>query len=465
MYHPDLIPRPVAPVSTKHRRIVTAIPVPESIPVLERLYATEPIAMRGQPPIVWDRAQGFYVADRWGNQWLDWSSGVLVANAGHGRPEIVAAIQAQAQHGLLTNYCFPSEIRARLVERLAALLPQPLKKVFLLTTGAETVECAIKLCRTYGLQTAGAHKITIVSFQNAFHGRTLGSQQVGGIAGLKTWIGNLDPDFVQIPFPDGYRCQDTSFARFERGLEEAGVAPARVAGVILETYQGGDAAFAPPEYMQQLRRWCDRHTALLVCDEVQAGFGRTGTLWGFEHYGIVPDLACFGKGITSSLPLSAVAGAPAIMDLHPSGSMTSTHTGNPICCAAALANLDILLKEDLAGNARRVGEVLHAGLRKIQGEFPQVAVVLGKGLVAGLPIVDPQTGQPDAKLAAATVRRCYEKGLLMFNPVGLGGATVKIAPPLVITVEAVSEGVDVLHESLAEAIAARSEATQEAVVR
>src|SRR5262249_58851407 len=162
-------------------------------------------------------------------------------------------------------------------------------------------------------------------------------------------------------------------------------------GVILETYQGGSAAFAPQEYMRELKEWCTGHKALLVCDEVQAGFGRTGTMWGFEHYGIVPDLACFGKGITSSLPLSAVAGRPDVMDLHPKGSMTSTHTGNPVCCAAALANIDVMVKEDLAGNARRVGEVLHGGLRKLRAEFPQIAVVMGKGLVAGLPMIDLQT--------------------------------------------------------------------------
>jgi len=461
----DFTPKAVPRVETAHRRIVTPIPVPESLPILEKLYALEPVAMRGQPPVVWDRADGMYVYDRWGNRWLDWSSGVLVTNAGHGHAEIAEAIRQQAAHGLLTNYCFPSEIRARLVEKLADLLPEPLKKVFLLTTGAETVECAVKLCRTHGLQTGGRDKITIVSFHNAFHGRTLGSQQAGGIPGLKTWIVNLDPDFAQLPFPDGYRCRDTSFVHFERSLEEQGVAPERVAGVILETYQGGDAAFAPPAYMQELRRWCDRHGALLVCDEVQAGFGRTGTMWGFEHYGIVPDLACFGKGITSSLPLSAVAGRPAVMDLHPKGSMTSTHTGNPLCCAAALANLEVIVRERLWENAAAVGAVLHGALAALRAEFPQIGAVLGKGLVAGVPLVDPETRQPDSPLAYETVQRCYEKGLLMFNPVGLGGGTVKIAPPLVTTREAVMEGVAVLHEALAEAVAERHKIPVEAAAR
>ncbi|MGA3044604.1 MAG: aminotransferase class III-fold pyridoxal phosphate-dependent enzyme, partial [Bryobacteraceae bacterium] len=269
------------------------------------------------------------------NQWIDWSSGVLIANAGHGRQEIVDAIAAQASAHLLTNYCFPSEIRARLVEKLVSILPEPLKKVFLLTTGSEAVETAIKLCRTHGVKSGGRSKNVIVSFDNAFHGRTLGAQQAGGIPALKEWIVNLDSGFMQVPFPDGYRTPDTSFALFERSLRENSIEPQNVAGVILETYQGGSAAFAPPAYMRDLRSWCTGHKALLVCDEVQAGFGRTGTLWGFEHYGIVPDLALFGKGISSSLPLAAVAGRPDVMDLQPAGSMTSTHTGNPVCCAAA----------------------------------------------------------------------------------------------------------------------------------
>ncbi|MCS6953460.1 MAG: aminotransferase class III-fold pyridoxal phosphate-dependent enzyme [Bryobacterales bacterium] len=456
----ELKPRRVPRVETRLRRIVTELPVPASLPILERLYRYEPVAMRGQPPVVWDRAEGFQVFDAWGNCWIDWSSGVLIANAGHGRREIVEAIAAQAARRLLTNYCFPSEIRARLVERLASLLPEPLKKIFLLTTGSETVECAIKLCRTHGLRVGGRAKHVIVSYDKAFHGRTLGAQQAGGIPALKEWIVNLDPGFVQVPFPDGFWTEDTSFESFERALAELGVEPRNVAGVILETYQGGSAAFAPVEYMQALRQWCDRHRALLVCDEVQSGFGRTGTLWGFQHYGIVPDLACFGKGITSSLPLAAVAGRPDVMDLHPPGSMTSTHTGNPICCAAALASIERVVEEDLAGNARCVGALLHQELERLASRFPQAGWVAGRGLVAGVTCVRPGQKEPDGDFAWDVVRRCFEKGLLMFSPVGYGGATVKIAPPLVITEEAVRESVGVLEEAFAEAAVA-----QEAMAR
>jgi len=449
----SLTPRSVPRVETKYRRILTDLPSPQSVATLEKLQTFEPIAMRGQPPIVWDRAEGFQVYDASGNCWIDWSSGVLITNAGHGRQEIVDAIVRQAQSKLLTNYCFPSEIRAELVEKLASLFPEPLKKIFLLTTGSETVECAIKLCRSHGVKVGGRAKHVIVSFDKAFHGRTLGAQQAGGIPSLKEWIVNADPGFVQVPFPDGFRTPDTSFDYFLKCLAERGVDSQNVAGVILETYQGGSAAFAPVEYMQAMRRWCDGHKALLVCDEVQAGFGRTGTLWGYEHYGILPDLTTWGKGISSSLPLAAVVGRRDVMDLHPAGSMTSTHTGNPVCCAAALASIDLVLKEDLAGNSKRMGDILHARLHALKKTTPRIGAVDGKGLVAGVACVKPGTKEPDGDLAWNIIEKSIEKGVLLFSPVGFGGGTVKICPPLVINEEAMIESLDAFEEAVHEALA------------
>src|SRR5438552_1420207 len=223
-----LVPRATSRVETRFRRIVTDLPVPESIPLLEKLYAYEPRAMRGQPPVVWDRAEGFQVQDKWGNRWIDWSSGVLIANAGHGRKEIADAIAAQATGRLLTSYCFPNEPRAQLVEKLASILPEPLKKVFLYSVGSEAVECALKLCRGYGVRNGGRSKHVFVSHENAFHGRTLGAQQVGGIPDLKSWIVSLYSGFGQVPFPDGFRITDTSFDTFERTLREKGIEPQNV---------------------------------------------------------------------------------------------------------------------------------------------------------------------------------------------------------------------------------------------
>jgi 4-aminobutyrate aminotransferase / (S)-3-amino-2-methylpropionate transaminase / 5-aminovalerate transaminase len=450
----QVLPSKKAPlVSTKYRRMVTPIPVPESLPLLEKLQKYEPRSMGGQPPVFWDRAEGIHVFDRWGNMWLDWSSGVLVTNAGHCHPKIRQAILDQVNHGLIHNYCFPSEIRAAAVEALAHAAPEGLGKAFLLTTGAEACECAIKLARSWGKHTGGEKKIGIVTFQNAFHGRTLGAQMAGGIPGLKQWIVNLDKDMVQVPFPDGFRCPNTSFDLFLAALAEQGVKPEQVAGVMTETYQGGNASFAPPEYIQKLRRWCDEHGALFIFDEVQAGFGRTGTYWGFEHYGVKPDLFCCGKGISSGMPLSAVIGRSDVMDFYPPGAMTSTHTGNPICAAAVLANLQVIREEGLVENAKKMGEIMVPELQCIAKRFPkQIGAVHGRGLVASLHIVKPGGIEPDAATASAIVRRCVETGLMLFAPVGYGGASVKLSPPLIIQEEALRDGLSAVEAALKEVL-------------
>jgi len=455
----DITPKDTEKIETKYRRIATKLPVPESVPILERLRKYEPASMTGQPPVVWDRAEGVNVYDRWGNKWLDWSSGVLVTNAGHGNPKIIDAIVRQAKHPLLHNYCFPSEIRSKLAEKLVEISDPVLDKVFLLTTGSEATENAIKLSRTYGVKVGGRKKIKIITFMRAFHGRTMGAQLAGGTPALKEWIVEIDPTFVQVEFPDGFRCEDTSFEFFLKQLEDKGVTPDTVAGVMTEAYQGGGASFAPAEYMQALRRWCDENDVVLISDEVQACFGRTGKLFAYEHYGIVPDIVCCGKGITSGLPLSAVIGKSKVMDQYGPGEMTSTHTGNPLCCAAALASIDYIMENDLVGNAAKMGEVLHSGLAGLAKKYSEiVGAHHGKGLVAGLHMVKPGTKDPDGDLAFEIANRAFRKGLLMFSPVGPGGATVKIAPPLVVTEDAVKEGVEVLDAAIAESVAVVSKA-------
>src|SRR5256885_11900759 len=380
--------RTVPRVETKYRRIVTPLPHPDSIATLEKLRKFEPISMRGQPPLVWDRAEDIFVYDKYGNRWLDWSSGVLVTNAGHGVKEIRNAIIDQVNSGLLHNYVFASEERAQLAEYLIQLAPKGLEKVFLLTTGSEATECAIKLARAHGIRKGGNKKIGIVGAERGFHGRTLGAQQAGGIPGQKGWIVNEDPAIVQVPFPDGYWTEDTSFDLFLHVLKKRGMESQNVAGVIFESYQGVGPDFAPVDYIEQLAAWCKKHDVVLIFDEVQAGFGRTGKFWAFEHYGVVPDVICCGKGISSSLPLSAVIGRADIMDQFPPGSMTSTHTGNPVCCAAALANLKKIVGEDLTGNAGRMGKVLEIGLGEIQSQHPDViGHYTSRGLVGGLQII------------------------------------------------------------------------------
>jgi 4-aminobutyrate aminotransferase-like enzyme len=448
-------PRSVPRVETKYRRISTPIPHPESVAILEKLRQFEPQSMRGQPPLVWDRAEDIFVHDRYGNQWLDWSSGVLVANAGHGALAIKQAIIEQVQSGLLHNYCFPSEERAALVECLALLAPEGLKKVFLLTTGSEATECAIKLARAHGIGVGGKQKVGIVGFERGFHGRTLGAQQAGGLNHQKSWIVNFDPAIVNAPFPDGYWQENTGFETFLEALRGAGMKPENVAGVIMESYQGVGPDFAPLDYVRQLAAWCKQHEVVLIFDEVQAGFGRTGKFWGFEHYSVVPDVICCGKGISSSLPLSAVLGRSDIMDQFAPGSMTSTHTGNPVCCAAALANIRKLLNENLTANAARLGPLLLQGLQLIQREHPAlVGRVMARGLVGGLQTIQAGRKEPNPDLAHAIIERCFQKGLLLFAPVGAWGQTVKIAPPLTTPPEALAEGLSVLSEAVQEAIGA-----------
>jgi 4-aminobutyrate aminotransferase-like enzyme len=451
----SITPRDVPPVETKYRRIATKIPHPDSIPTLEKLRKFEPISMRGQPPIVWERAEDISVYDKYGNRWIDWSSGVLVTNAGHGAPEVRQAIIDQVNSGLLHSYVFPSEERAALVEALAGVAPEGLKKIFLLSTGSEATECAIKLSRTHGIKVGGKKKIGIIGWDRGYHGRTLGSQQAGGMMGQKSWIVNEDPAIITAPFPDGYWQTDTSFDLFLASIEAKGMKPENVAGVIMETYQGVGPDFAPVEFVHQLAAWCKQHNIVLTFDEVQAGFGRTGKFWAFEHYGVTPDLICCGKGISSSLPLSAVIGRESVMDQYGPGSMTSTHTGNPVCCAAALASVSKIIREDLAGNAARLEPVLLEGLKKIQARHPKViGHVTARGLVAGMQTVKSGTKEPDHDLAHSIIERCFQQGLLLFAPVGAWGQTVKISPPLTITLEALQESIQVLSAATDAAVAA-----------
>lgn len=448
----SLEPRAVPSVETAYRRIRTPIPVPESIPVFEKLLRHEPPSISGQPPILWDHAEGASVFDRFGNQWIDFSSCVLVANVGHSHPRIIERLRKLLDRHQIGTYVFPHEERAELVEKIASLAPRGLDRVYLITTGSEAVECTIKLMRTWGLRQSPSRKV-IVSFGGGFHGRTLGSQLAGGIPPLKAWIGDEDPTFIQVPFPDDYLQKDVSFQVFEKTLEGRGVVPGSVAGVLSETYLGIGPDFFPEEYARELKRWCDRHGALLTFDEVQSGFGRTGRLFAFEHYGVVPDLIACGKGISSSLPLAAVIGRSDVLSTYSPGSMTSTHSGSPLSVAAGLGSIQALLEEHLVERAAALEPTLVRWLKGIERRWPKpVGCVRGRGLVGGIRVVKPGTLEPDPELAASIVEKCFQKGLLLFAPVGLGGGCVKIAPPLSIAEAALNEGLEVLMQAFEEVL-------------
>ena len=448
----NLQPVDVAKVETKYRSIKTKIPTPESVALYERLKKTEPRSMMGQPPIVWHKADNFTIYDKWGNRWIDWSSGVLVTNAGHGRQEIKDALMETIEQGLLATYVFVHEKRVELTEMLCDMSPDPPNySVFLLTTGSEATECCIKLSKTYALEKYGREKKYIVSFDNAFHGRTLGAQLAGGMSALKKWIIDGDSTFVQVPFPDGYKNEDTSFDLFLRTLDEKGIKPENIAGVMTESYQGIGPDFMPVEYAQQLAAFCKEHDIVLTFDEVQAGFGRTGRNFCYEHYGIQPDLVACGKGITSSLPLAAVIGRKEIMNLYAPGSMTSTHSGSPLPVASAVANLKVFQREKLSERAAKMGEILLPGLEKVQQKYPErLGRLHGKGLVAGIQVVKPGTKTPDSETALKINVACFQKGLLMFAPVGVAGECIKICPPLTIDEEALRESLQVFEEAVDE---------------
>jgi 4-aminobutyrate aminotransferase-like enzyme len=450
----DLEPVEVPLVNTQYRTIRTKLPVPESLEIFRQLQQSEPVSMMGQPPVVWDKAEGFQVFDKWGNKWIDWSSGVLITNAGHGRQEIIHAIKDILEQNLLATYVFVHKKRADLTQMLQKLSPDPENYlVFLLSTGSEATENCIKLAKTYSLEKYGPDRKYFVTFKNAFHGRTMGAQLAGGVDRLKNWIVDEGRTFVQVPFPDGYKNEDVSFDLFLRTLHDQGIKPGQVAGIMTESYQGVGPDFLPYEYARQLAQFCKENDIPLIADEVQSGFGRTGKMFAYEHYDIAPDLIACGKGISSSLPLSAVIGRKDIMDLYAPGSMTSTHSASPIPVAAAIENLKIIRKENLVENARKMGEILIPGLSRVQQKYPSVLGCLqGKGLVAGIQCVKEGTRIPDPDLAVKINVACFQKGLLMFAPVGVAGECIKIAPPLIITPDALQESLQVFEEACDEVL-------------
>ncbi len=448
----NLTPVEVEKVNTKYRNIQTKLPVPESLPIFEMLKDSEPVSMMGQPPIIWDKAEGFQIYDRWGNKWLDWSSCVLVANAGHGRKEIKDAISAEIERGLISTYVFIHENRAKLTKLLQSISPNPeTYNVFLLSTGSEATENCIKLARTYALEKHGPKKKYILSFKNAFHGRTLGAQLAGGMDKLKNWIQDESKNFIQVPFPDGYKTEDVSFDLLLKSIKEQGVKPEEIAGMMTESFQGVGPDFFPYEYAQKLQDFCKKYDIISMYDEVQAGFGRSGKMFSYQHYDITPDLIACGKGISSSLPLSAVIGRKDIMGLYGPGAMTSTHSASPLSVVAGIESIKIIQKENLVENSEKLGKILLSELERIQQKYPDVlGKACGKGLVAGIQCVKVGTKEPDSQLALKVNEKCFHKGLLMFAPVGIGGECLKIAPPLCITEEALREGLTVFEETIDE---------------
>lgn len=428
---------------------VSSIPYLANDTLFKRLSEIEPRAMHGQPQVLWHRAQDCFVFDEFGNKFIDFSSGVLIANCGHNHPKVNQAIRDVLDQGLLTSYIFLNRHRIKLIEKILQHVPEGMEQVLLLCSGSEAIEASLKLAKNYSKIKYGEKKNLVLSFIGSFHGRTLGAQVAGGIPQLKSWIEESYKKYIQLPFPDCEDIKTCDFSHFQSLLQQQNITSEDISCVLFETYQGGVVKFAPVSFMKELRAWCTKNNVILILDEVQAGFGRTGKWWGFEHYDIIPDLIACGKGISSSLPVSAVIGKKELMDQFPSGAMSTTHSGNPVCCAAAVANIEVLESEQLVKNSEIMGQYLHMKMDAIKRDFPHIiGACYGKGLVCGVHIINKENGLPDSFTAKRIVDLCVSKGLMLFNPVGPCSATIKLNPPLTISRKILELGLEIFKSSL-----------------
>ncbi len=447
----SLDPRPVERVTTPHRVIATEIPAPGTREILERLEAVESRSMHGQLPLIWDRAEDFSVFDHAGNRWIDMTSTIFVANVGHSNPRVTAAMRDALDRPLASCYAYGNELRARYLESLLEFAGSPFEKAFLLSAGTEATEAALKLMRMHGAN-SGKSRRGILCVEGNWHGRTLGAQMMSSNVEQRAWIGYQDQDIHHIPFPYPWALAGRSGLEFLEdaiaGLMAGGIDPERdLCGVMLETFQGWGAVFYPPDFVQGLEGFCRRNDLLLSFDEMQSGFGRTGRAFGYEHYGVTPDLLCCGKGMGGGVPLSGVLGRAEVMDLPSVGNMSSTHSANPLVCAAGLAVLQELADRNLVAEAARRGRILHDGLEEIRRRSDRISRVLGEGLVAAVLFADPATGLADGSFASRVAERCMQKGLLVVHT---GRESIKLGPPLTIADEALVEAIGVFAEAIEE---------------
>lgn len=430
LYVSDLVPVETPPVHTRYRRIVTPIPSPESVPEIERLRAVEPHSMAGMPPILWDSAAGFLVRDGCGNQWIDLSSGIVVANVGHAHPALLAAIRSQLDTPLIFSYAFPSRVRRELLERLVAIAPQGMDKAILFSSGTEANECAFSLMRKHGL-TIAPRKLGILSIESSYHGRTLSAKLAGGPSGA---IDGIARESI-------FHRQLAGSGNFDQDLATHGVIPELIAGIILESMPGWSTSLYPDVYIRHLMEWAAEHDVLVAMDEVQCGIGRTGRMFAFSHYGIVPDLITCGKGLSSSLPVSAVIGRQEILDLASPGDMSSTFGGNPVCAAAALACLNIIEEEKLVERSAQLGVELGGALARLAERHRRhIKCCNGRGLFYSVHL-------HETAAADDIVMACVRRGVLLFLT---GRGFFKIVPPLTIDRDALFEAIDVIGEAMDE---------------
>jgi 4-aminobutyrate aminotransferase / (S)-3-amino-2-methylpropionate transaminase / 5-aminovalerate transaminase len=417
--------------ATRVIELRTSLPGPGSQAILERKerVIADPLSLTF--PVVVREASGALLTDVDGNTFVDFTGGVGCLNVGHSHPRVVAAAQEQLERFGHTDFTVvPYEPYVALAERLVAAAPfaGPAKAAFF-NAGTEAVENAVKFARAYTGRPA------VIAFEGGFHGRTLLALTLTSKTHpYKAGLGPLAPEVYRVPFANDYRGPSAAeaLAALERAFVTQ-VAAEQVAAIVIEPVQGeGGFVVAPKEFLAGVRRLCDEHGIVLVVDEVQTGFGRTGRMFAIEHYGIEPDLMTLAKSIAGGLPLSGVIGKAELMDAPGDSAIGGTYVGNPVAQAAALAVLDVFEDEGLVARAEELGERLRARMEAWQERFPQIGDVRGLGAMLAIELVnDPSTKEPAPELASAVVEAAFQRGLLLLKS-GIYSNCIRVLVPLVI---------------------------------
>jgi 4-aminobutyrate aminotransferase len=403
----------------------------------------------------WSHGEGHRLYDSDGRAYLDFANGIAVTALGHQHPRVNAAIHAQVDRllGPINAIGFTEPI-SRLADALAAALPDPIDSVMFVNSGSEAIDAALKL----GRRVTG--RPGIIAFRGGFHGRTFGAMAVTSSA-LNYRVGYepMLPSVHLTTFPAVYRGFGGDEAAAVAGamadlrkLTTSVIPPSAVGSILIEPVQGeGGFTPAPPEFLRQLRAFCDEHGILLIADEVQSGYGRTGRMWAFEHAGIVPDVVVIAKAIANGLPLAAIASSRALQERWGRGAHGSTFGGNPVACAAALAVLETIESDGLVANAAARGAELRAGLERIAAEDDRIGDIRGPGMMIGVEFVkDRSTREPDSTLPDRLMAACADRGLLVLT-CGSLHEVVRWIPPLDVTAAEISEAIEIFGEALAAA--------------
>jgi 4-aminobutyrate aminotransferase / (S)-3-amino-2-methylpropionate transaminase / 5-aminovalerate transaminase len=432
--------------ATRTIALRTEIPGPRSREILDRLAASVASPLAITFPLAAAEARGATLTDVDGNVFLDFAGGVGCLNVGHSHPHVVAAATEQLERFSHTDFTVvPYEVYATLSERLLALAPftGPAKAAFF-NAGAEAVENAVKFARAY----TGRH--AVIAFEGAFHGRTMLSLALTSKTHpYKAGLGPFAPEVYRVPFPNAFRGPTVAEALATlRGAFSTLVAPEDVAAIVFEPVQG-EGGFIPatPEFVRGLRAICDEHGIVLVCDEVQSGFARTGTFFAVEQLGVEPDLITVAKSIAMGIPLSGVLGKAEIMDAPADGAVGGTYVGNPVAQAAALAVLDVIEDEDLLSRSSAIGETMRARMLQWQERWPQIGDVRGLGAMLAIELVSGNDKAPATDAASRIVAAAFERGLLLLKA-GVQSNCIRVLVPLVISDAELDEALSVWESAL-----------------